>query len=440
MKSKFKQTEIGMIPEDWAVDRLENHLIIKGRIGWKGLQISEYTDTGPFIVGGLQIRENNIVWEECAHVTEDRYNESPEIMLHESDILMTKDGTIGKLAYVKNLHNKATVASHIHVIRKNSNKILPLFLFYFFKSPIFQNLIDSRISGSVVPALTQKDINNTSFPLPPILEQSPIAKILNDLDSKIELNLQMNKTLEEIGKTIFKHWFIDFEFSEFSNKEDKPYKSSDGEMVYNDELERKIPKGWEVKIIEDVVTIKGGSTPSTKNPQYWDGKINWCTPKDLSALNSLILLDTERKITESGLSAISSDLLPVGTVLLSSRAPIGYLAISEIPVAINQGFIAIVCNKILSKHFMLFWLQYNMNIIESRAHGTTFQEINKTSFKNISILVPSIGILNNFDKLVQPLYRKIVKNQKEINILSHLRDYLLPKLMSGKIRVPVEVK
>jgi type I restriction enzyme S subunit len=436
-KTKFKQTEIGMIPEYWEVDKLENHLIIKGRIGWKGLQISEYTDVGPFIVGGLQIKENNVVWEECAHVTEGRYKESPEIMLRESDILMTKDGTIGKLAYIKSLPNKATVASHIHVIRKNSDKILPQFLFYFFKSPIFQNLVESKISGSVVPALTQKDINSTEFPLPPIPEQQHIAKILSDLDSKIELNHQMNKILEETGKTIFRHWFIDFEFL---NEECRPYKSSGGNMVYNEELGRKIPKEWEVKIIKDVVTVKGGSTPSTKNAEYWDGKINWCTPKDLSALNSLILLDTERKITESGLSTISSDLLPVGTVLLSSRAPIGYLAISEIPVAVNQGFIAIVCDKILSKYFMLFWLQHNMDIIESRAHGTTFQEINKTSFKKINILAPSPEILNNFDKLVQPLYRKVVKNQKEITILSHLRDSLLPKLMSGKIRVPVEAR
>jgi len=204
METKSRQTEIGVVPEEWEVDRLENHLTIRGRIGWKGLEVSEYTESGPFIVGGLQIKQGGVAWDECAHVTEARYEESPEIMLRDSDILMTKDGTIGKLAYISDLPGKATVASHIHVIRKHSEKILPRFLFYFFKSPIFQDLVQSKISGSVVPALTQRDINATGFPLPPIPEQLAISKILSDLEGKIALNYRMNMTLEKISAAIFK--------------------------------------------------------------------------------------------------------------------------------------------------------------------------------------------------------------------------------------------
>ena len=210
LKSKqIKKTEIGKIPSDWEVEKLENHLIIKGRIGWKGLKVSEYVDEGPFIVGGLQIRENKVVWNECAHVTEDRYNESPEISLCESDILMTKDGTIGKLAYIESIKHKATVASHIHVIRKKTDKIFPRFLFYVFKSSRFQNLIKNKITGSVVPALTQRDINNTFFPIPSLQEQKSIAKILYDLDCKIANLQNQNKILEQIAQTIFKSWIHD---------------------------------------------------------------------------------------------------------------------------------------------------------------------------------------------------------------------------------------
>src|SRR5579862_7201650 len=135
----FQRTEIGLIPQDWKIDRLENHLLIKGRLGWKGLKVSEYTTSGPYIVGGLQIKDGKVVWEECQHVTEARYVESPEIKLKEQDILMTKDGTIGKLAFVDKLPSEATVASHIHVIRKNKDTIVPRFLFYFFESPTFQS-------------------------------------------------------------------------------------------------------------------------------------------------------------------------------------------------------------------------------------------------------------------------------------------------------------
>ena len=112
MKSRqiqeFQETEIGKIPSDWELDKLENHLIIKGRIGWKNLKNSEYVDNGPFIITGIQIKDGKIVWEECAHITEERYLESSDIMLKEHDILMTKDGTIGKLAYIENLSHKAT--------------------------------------------------------------------------------------------------------------------------------------------------------------------------------------------------------------------------------------------------------------------------------------------------------------------------------------------
>ncbi len=213
MKSRqsqeFKETEIGRIPKDWKLSKLQDHLIIKGRIGWKGLKTSEYADSGPFIVSGLQIIENKVSWDKCAHVSEDRYNESPEIMLQESDILMTKDGTIGKLAIIENITHKATVASHIHVIRKNSDNILPLFLFYFFKSRRFQNLIQSKITGSVIPALTQKDINNTIFPIPPISEQKSISQFLYSIYKKIENLQNQNKVLEQIAQAVFKSWFVD---------------------------------------------------------------------------------------------------------------------------------------------------------------------------------------------------------------------------------------
>jgi type I restriction enzyme, S subunit len=253
--SGFIQTEAGLIPCDWKVDRLENHLIIKGRIGWKGLAISEYKEKGPFIVGGLQIEKNGVIWSECSHVSEERYDESPEIMLLENDILMTKDGTIGKLAYIEKLPNKATVASHIHVIRKKSENIFPKFLFYFFKSPVFQSIILSKTSGSVVPSLIQRDINSAFFPIPSLTEQKAISKILSDFDAKIALNQQMNNNLEDIGKAVFRRWFVDFEFP---NQEDKPYKSSGGQMIRSGELDKEIPEGWKVVTLREVAEFVRG--------------------------------------------------------------------------------------------------------------------------------------------------------------------------------------
>lgn len=436
---KFKQTEIGMIPEDWRLGEFSALFKVPLRNGLTRPTKVRGTGTKMVNMGELFAydRINNISMERVPVSDKEKKNS----LLFTGDLIFARQSLVrsgvGKCSIFLGDEEEVTFEGHLIRVRL-SEDYSPMFYFYFFKSEKGKSIIQGFSEQVAASGIRGSDLAKIPVPIPPLSEQQSIARILSDLDSKIELNQQMNKTLEAIGKAIFKHWFIDFEFP---NEEGKPYKSNGGEMVYNEELEKEIPKGWKLKTINDVVTVKGGSTPSTENPEYWEnGKIYWCTPKDLSKLNSLVLLDTERKITESGLSTISSELLPAGTVLLSSRAPIGYLAISEIPVSINQGFIAIVCNRELSKYFMLFWSQQNMDKIKSRAHGTTFEEINKASFRNISILVPPPDILNDYDKLIHAMYYKIVKNEKETNILSHLRDSLLPKLMSGKIRVPVGVK
>ncbi len=180
----------------------------------------------------------------------------------------------------------------------------------------------------------------------------------------------------------------------------------------------------------------GGSTPSTKNSTYWDGgTYHWVTPKDLSDLSTSVLLNTERRITDAGLSQIGSGLLPKGTVLLSSRAPIGYLAIAEIPVAINQGFIAMKPKVGVSNLFLLFWSSVAHDLIVSRANGSTFLEISKANFRPIPVVMPPSIVMQAFESQARPLYDRIVTNACESDVLKTLRDELLPMLISGEIRV-----
>ena len=198
-----------------------------------------------------------------------------------------------------------------------------------------------------------------------------------------------------------------------------------------------IPEGWRVGTFGDYADIVGGSTPSTNNSAYWlSGIHSWATPKDLSSLTMPVLLATENKITDAGLQQVSSRLLPVGTVLLSSRAPIGYLAIAEIPVAINQGFIALKPHNNGYCIFLLFLIKHNMEEIISRANGSTFLEISKAKFRPIPVVSPAQDILQSFAKLTMPLFLRIVSLEKITLILANGRDALLPKLISGEIRVP----
>jgi type I restriction enzyme S subunit len=199
----------------------------------------------------------------------------------------------------------------------------------------------------------------------------------------------------------------------------------------------KIPTGWKAKPIGQAVKCVGGSTPSTKNPAFWDGGKNpFVTPKDMSSLTSPVILDTSRHITDAGVDKISSGRLPIGTVILSSRAPIGYLAITEVPVSVNQGVIAMICNKDLPNHYVLHWTETNMETIKSNAGGTTFAEISKRNFRPIPVVVPQNLVLEAFVQQVEPLHKQVVLNLQESNSLASLRDTLLPKLISGELRVP----
>lgn len=302
------------------------------------------------------------------------------------------------------------------------------FLFYWLKNTL-QEFIHSA-SGTVFKNLKTDIVKNLQILLPSIKEQKEIAGVLSSLDDKIELLREENKTLEATTQTIFKEWFVNFNFP---NAEGKPYKSSGGKMIDSELGE--IPEGWRVGSLGDFVDIRGGTTPSTENQDFWNGDIAWTSPKDLSNSDSIFLLKTEKTITQRGLEKISSGLLPVGTLLLSSRAPIGYLAITNIELAINQGYIAFLPNKYLLNQFMFLWLKINMGTVIGASNGSTFLEISKGSFRKIEIVVPDQEILKVFQLSVNPIFEKMLSNTYQIQTLSILRDTLLPKLMSGQKRV-----
>ena len=340
--------------------------------------------------------------------------EMQKLLVKEGDLLFCRTSLVasgvGHCAIVRKLTESTTFASNLILARINQKIANPNYYRYYFSSVKGINQLLSIARGTSVTTITGPDISSLIVAVPPLQIQNKIANILGSLDEKIELNRHMNKTLESIAQAIFKEWFVE-----------------------NPEA-----KGWKVKTIGDVVTVVGGSTPSTNNPIYWEeGTIYWATPKDLASLQSPILFDTNSRITELGLQQISSGLLLIGTVLLSSRAPIGYLAITQVPVAINQGFIAILCNEQIPNYYILHWLKKNIEGIKNRANGTTFLEINKSNFRSMSVVVPPPERMKTFIALVEPIYLKIVANLKETHTLVTLRDTLLPKFMSGHVELKV---
>ena len=320
------------------------------------------------------------------------------------------------------------------------------FLFYLMASDLFIEPVVRASVGTKMPRAQWEYACSLVQPLPPLPEQRAIAHILGTLDDKIELNRRMNETLEAMARALFKAWFVDFEpvrakmEGRWQRGQSLPGLPAHLYDLFPDRLVEselgEIPEGWRVKCIGDLAEVVGGSTPKTERIEYWEGGTHhWVTPKDLSRLTVPVLLDTERKITDAGLAQISSGLLPKGTVLFSSRAPIGYLAIAEVPVAVNQGFIAMKPRPDISNLFLLRWASVAHDEIVSHANGSTFLEISKANFRPIRTVVPKNEILNAFDRLSRQMYLKVVEHERESRTLAALRDTLLPKLISGELRV-----
>ena len=332
--------------------------------------------------------------------------------------------TIGRSGNVGNpfLSKCKTWAHNTTLYIKEFKNTDPIYIYYLLKTLD----LGYYAVGSAVPTLNRNHIHPILISVPEsIEEQRSIAATLSALDDMIELNNQINKTLEEMAQAIFKSWFVDFE----------PFK--DGEFEES-ELGL-IPKGWRVGKLSDVGEIIGGGTPSKSKPEYYSEiGIPWITPKDLSINKNKYISRGEIDISELGLRESNARLMPKGTVLFSSRAPIGYIAIAKNAVTTNQGFKSVVPFENISSEYIYLLLKNSINEIESRATGSTFKEISGGEMKKVPIILPPKEIIRKFNEIATTLGKTQASLEDENNILMSIRDTLLPKLMSGEIRVPVE--
>lgn len=298
------------------------------------------------------------------------------------------------------------------------------FVYYLCREPEFRKFAISRMEGtSGRQRVSWQSIAEYPIELPSPDIRRDAAGFLATLDDRIANLRQTNATLLAIAAGLFKSRFVDFDGV-------PPGDMQESELGL-------IPKGWRAEEIGKLVQCVGGATPSTKDEVFWNGGLHhWATPKDLSGLQAPILITTERRITDAGVARISSGLLPAGTLLMSSRAPIGYIAIAAVPVAINQGFIAMLPGGALSPVWLLFWAQVNMEAIKQKANGSTFMEISKAAFRPIKVVQPPTDALAQFDEVAAPMLERIQNNERHIATLAAIRDALLPRLLSGQLRVP----
>lgn len=282
------------------------------------------------------------------------------------------------------------------------------YLYYLVCSPFVRDAAIKSMVGSSGRQRVQTDVvQNIEIDLPSINEQRKVGALLRSLDDKIELNNKINENLERQAQAFYQKLFID-----------------------NAQPE------WIQGTINDLGTVVGGGTPSKSKPEYYtEHGVAWITPKDLSVNKAKFITHGENDITELGLNNSSATIMPEGTVLFSSRAPVGYIAIAGSEVTTNQGFKSVIPKPEIGTAFVYYFLKQNLPVIEGMASGSTFKEVSGSTMKRVPAVIPDFTTLMRFNNFCEPIFvqQKILEEQNRL--LTQLRDTLLPKLMSGEIDV-----
>lgn len=298
---------------------------------------------------------------------------------------------------------------------------------------LFYNLKLNRLggTGSGQPQITIPDIKNRTISVPPLKTQKEAAKVLSDLDAKIELNNKINRELEAMAKTLYDYWFVQFDFPDADGK---PYKSSGGKIVYNAELKREIPEGWEVKKLSQIAKTGSGGTPlSTKREYYENGNISWINSGEV---NEPWIVSTSNFITQKGLDNSSAKLFKRGTILMAMYgATAGKVSLIDLEACTNQAICGINPNEEFYKSYIKFGLEDLYKYLINLSSGSARDNLSQDKIKELRFIIPNDSLLMQFDKLVQPTMNKILTNLKQNQHLTALRDWLLPMLMNGQVTV-----
>jgi type I restriction enzyme, S subunit len=454
------ENEVGKLVNDiWKeeilVDCLESLIDYRGKTPAK-------SEKGILTLSAKSVKMGKIDYSQAYCISQSTYKKfMTRGFPQKGDVLMTTEAPLGCIAILD--RDDVAVAQRLLTLRGKKGVLDNGYLLYYLLSAKGQNELLVRASGTTVQGIKRTEFSKVKISLPPFSVQKSIAHILGSLDDKIELNRRINQTLEQMAQALFKSWFVDFdpvidnalasgnpipdELQERAQARQalgnncKPLPAHvqqlfPNEFEFSEVLEKWVPRGWRVGKITDIAEVVGGGTPSTAIPEYFseDG-IAWLSPKDLSGFNGKFIGKGATDITPLGLKNSSAKLMPAGTVLFSSRAPIGYVAIAENEVTTNQGFKSLIPLEGMCSEYLYYYLKANKDGIEAIATGSTFKEVSGTAMKSLDIIVPDLKIIDHYARMTNDWNKRRLKDQKEITTLAQLRDSILPKLINGSIPI-----
>lgn len=423
---------IGSIPSDWKLDKIKYMANLYGRIGWQGLTSEEYIDEGPFLVTGVDFCKGRIDWNSCVHISEKRWEQADKIQIKNEDLLITKDGTVGKVAIVDDLNGKASLNSGVLLIDlkdKNSKK----YLYWVLCSDVFWTWFNYKNSGnSTILHLYQKDFNEFIYTLPELKEQKLIANFLDKKCSEID------SVIEKIAKQInllkdYKNSLITETVTKGLNK-NVPMKDSNIGWI------GEIPEEWDVsKIKYSLILMGSGSTPDSSNPLNYDGEINWIQSGDLYGKSYII--ETEKTITKYALhgnKSLKRYIAPFVVVAMYG-ASVGNIALSQIDSYTNQACCVMKGDNSLNNKYLYYFLIANRHEMLMLAIGGTQPNISQQLIKNLNIIIPQFNdqqeIVDFLDKKCSEIDSVISKKESQLDLIREHRKSLIYEYVTGKKRV-----
>jgi type I restriction enzyme S subunit len=418
----------------WQSDDLEN--CMEAIIDYRGKTPTK-TNSGIPLVTAKIVKNGRIEQPEEFIAVEDYDLWMTRGLPHPGDVVLTTEAPLGEVAQLPS--ERVALAQRIILLRGKSRLLDNTFLKYCFMDGFLQDQLRARMSGTTVTGIKQSELRKLKLKLPPLPEQKAIARVLGSLDDKIELNRHMNATLEQMAQTLFRAWFVDFEPVKAKSAGLQPIgMDAETAALFPTEFESStmgpIPKGWKIGTLDQLFVIHGGGTPKTSEPTYWTGDIPWYSVVDAPSENDVFVIGTQKKITRAGLEKSSTKLLAKGTIIISARGTVGRLAITAQPMAMNQS-----CYGLEAKcgTFYTFYAVKNaIAELQQNTHGAVFDTITQDTFKSVKVVCPSEESIQRFEHSITPLMSRIETNLRESQTLAQLRDALLPRLISGQLRVP----
>ena len=362
--------------------------------------------------------------------------EQERFSIIEGDVFLTRTSeTLDELALSSvalNNYPFATFSGFLKRLRPiNKIKVYPKFIAFYLRSSYFRKTIINHTTMTLRASFNESMFSYLEVYLPDYDEQVRIGDFLYKLNQKIALNNQINEELEAMAKTLYDYWFVQFDFPDENGK---PYKSSGGKMVYNDQLKREIPEGWGVEKVSEIAKTGSGGTPkSTTDEYYSNGTIPWINSGEL---NKSIIISTTNYITEFGLENSSAKLFPADSILIAMYgATAGKVSFLAFESSTNQAICAVTLDDNRLKYYFKFFIEDLYSHLVTLSSGSARDNLSQDMIKNLLMINPNDRVIETFFVLVDSYFLQITNNLKQNQELTQLRDWLLPMLMNGQVRM-----